>query len=162
MDTLPWIRRVGIWKALVTVFLSNAIGSKDVLNIEYNDSQSMPQNCVVRALLRKQKHYSSNCRAKLDHRLKGIPHSFEACLCGSLYSSFKNFFNESFLQYAFCKKRFQTIFIDQLIQSRQCVPLNDGMILKILMILNVVLEVFVLSKLVGTTMSKFDQGTIVD
>ena len=50
----------------------------------------------------------------LVRRVKGKPRNFEANLCGSLYSTFKT----SFKPYAFCNKRIQMLFIDQLVRSK--------------------------------------------
>ena len=58
----------------------------------------------------------------LVRRVKGKPRNFEACLCGSLYSTFKR----SFYPYAFYNKRLQTLFIDQLVRSKTIVPLSTS------------------------------------
>ena len=51
---------------------------------------------------------------------KGKPCNFKACLCGSVYSTFKT----SFQPYAFYNKWFQTLFKDQLVQSKALVPFS--------------------------------------
>ena len=53
---------------------------------------------------------------------KGKLCNFEAYLCGSLYSTFKT----SFQPYAFHNKRLQTLFIDQLAQSKVTYPFKIG------------------------------------
>ena len=80
---------------------------------------SLPQNCVVFLLLceitRSAIYGSHNFDSHkwptvLVDEVKGKPCIFEACLCGSLYSTFTT----SFQPYAFYKKGLQTLFIDQL------------------------------------------------
>ena len=79
---------------------------------------SLPRNCVVFLLLRELTRsaiYGSQIRLTvLVDEVKGKPCNFEACLCGSLYSTFKT----SIYPYAFYKKRLQTLFKDQLDRSK--------------------------------------------
>ena len=69
---------------------------------------SLPRNCVVFLLLREltrsaiygsQKFDSHKWPTVLVDEVKGKPCNFEACLCGSLYSTFTSFY-----PYAFYKK----------------------------------------------------------
>ena len=84
---------------------------------------NMPRNCVVFVLPRRQtrpaiygsqKFDSHEWLTMLVHDVKWKPCNFEWHLCGSLYSTFKT----SFKPYAFHNKRFQTLFIDQLVRSK--------------------------------------------
>ena len=84
---------------------------------------SLPRNCVVFPLLCEltrlaiygsQKFNSHKWPTLLVGEVKGKPCNFEACLCGSLYSTFTT----SFYPYAFYKKRLQTLFKDQLDRSK--------------------------------------------
>ena len=84
---------------------------------------SLPRNCVVFLLLCEltrsaiygsQKFDSHKWPTVLVDEVKGKPCNFEACLCGSLYSTFTT----SFYPYAFYNKRLQTLFKDQLDRSK--------------------------------------------
>ena len=84
---------------------------------------NMLQNCVVFVLSRRLTHSAIYGSQKVDsHKLptvlvdevKGKPRNIEACLCGSLYSTFTT----SFHPYAFHNKRLQMLFKDQLDRSK--------------------------------------------
>ena len=84
---------------------------------------NLPRNCVVFLLLCKltrsaiygsQKFDSHKWPTVLVDEVKGKPCNFEACLCGSLYSTFTT----SFYPYAFYNKRLQMLFKDQLDRSK--------------------------------------------
>ena len=84
---------------------------------------SITQNCTVFFLRRElsrsaiygsQIFDSHKWPTVLVDEVKGKPCIFEACLCGSLYSTF----TRSFYPYAFYNKRLQTLFKDQLDRSK--------------------------------------------
>ena len=72
------------------------------------------------AIYGSQKFDSHKWPTVLVRRVKGKPCNFEACLCGSLYSTFKR----SFYPYAFYNKRLQTLFIEQLVRSKATCSFN--------------------------------------
>ena len=83
----------------------------------------LPRNCVVFLLLCEltrsaiygsQKFDSHKWPTVLVDEVKGKPCNLEACLCGSLYSTFTT----SFYPYAFYNKRLQMLFKDQLDRSK--------------------------------------------
>ena len=85
----------------------------------------LPRNCVVFLLLCELTQSAIYGSQKVDsHKwptvfvddVKGQPCNFEACLCGSLYSTFTT--------YAFYNKRFQTLCIDQLVRSKAMCSFN--------------------------------------
>ena len=82
-----------------------------------------PRSCLVFPLLCEltrsaiygsQKFDSHKWPSMLVDEVKGKPCNFEACLCGSLYSTFTT----SFYSYAFYNRRLQTLFKDQLDRSK--------------------------------------------
>ena len=90
---------------------------------------NLPRNCVVFLLLCEltrsaiygsQKFDSHKWPTVLVDEVKGKPCNFEACLCGSLYSTFTT----SFYPYAFYNKRLQTLFKDQLDRSKATCSFN--------------------------------------
>ena len=90
---------------------------------------SLPRNCVVFLLLREltqsaiyvsQKFDSHKWPTVLVDEVKRKLCNFEACFCGSLYSTFTT----SFYSYAFHKKQLQTLFKDQLDRSKATCSFN--------------------------------------
>ena len=89
------------------------------------------RNCVVFLLLCELKRWTIYGCQKFDsHKwltvlvdeVKGKPCNFEACMCGSLYSTFKT----SFQPYAFDNKRLLMLFKDQLDRSTATCSLKKG------------------------------------
>ena len=82
---------------------------------------SLPRNCVVFLLLCELTRSAIyKWPTVLVDEVRGKPCNFEACLCGSLYSTFTT----SFYLYAFYKKRLQTLFKDQLDRSKATCSFN--------------------------------------
>ena len=90
----------------------------------------LPRNCVVFILLYEltrsaiygiQKSDSHKCPTVLVDNVKGKPCSFEACLCGSLYSTFTT----SVYPYAFYNNWLQTLFKYQLGRSKATCSFNN-------------------------------------
>ena len=92
---------------------------------------NLPRNCVVFLLLCALTRSAIYGRQTFDsHKwltvfvdeVKGKPPIFEACLCGSLYSTFTT----SFYPYAFYNKRLKTLFKDQLDRSKATCSFKRG------------------------------------
>ena len=88
---------------------------------------NMPRNCTIFLLPRhltwspiygSQIFDSHKWPTVLVRTVTRKPRSFKENLCGSLYSTFKTSFQP------FYKKGLQMLLINQLVQSRQCVPLT--------------------------------------
>ena len=90
---------------------------------------SLPRNCEAFLLLCEptrsaiygsQNFYSHKWPTVFDDEVKGKPCNFEACLCGSLYSTLTT----SFYPCAFHNKRSHTLFKDQLDRSKATCSCN--------------------------------------
>ena len=101
-------------KSVCNRLLWNAYGWKDVLKVEYTDPHKFASKLRGFPFTVRTNTVGHKWPTVLDDEVKGKPCNFEACLCGSLYSTFTT----SFYPYAFYNKRLQSLFKDQFDRSK--------------------------------------------
>ena len=109
-------------KSVYNRLVIKCIWLRRCLKVEYNDPHKFASKLhgfsftllTTRSAIMGVKNLTPIWPTVLVDEVKGKPCNFEACLCGSLYSTFIT----SFYPYAFYNTRLQTIFKDQLDRSK--------------------------------------------